>query len=263
MTYEELVEKVASNWDKSHEGLHGPEMAWNPEYPDLEWDWNNIHELNLWNYWQGSRTHKADIMLVGQDWGNPYTLGGDILYGNIVNGRNYFTGLNKKFDTDINLGVLFAVLKKDGKQLYPDIIQNRYDNLYFTNFCLGYRKNNSSGGMTKTYMMRDKCYFSKLSEIVDPKIIITLGKTTYECAVSALQKAPFTAKNFLQNLRSGELNKIRTNVNGHEVAVVGVAHCGAYGVNINRVKYEPAGANGLDLMKTDWERINPIIDELM
>ena len=29
-------------------------------------------EINLWTYWQGRNQLDADILLVGQDWGNPW-----------------------------------------------------------------------------------------------------------------------------------------------------------------------------------------------
>lgn len=52
--------------------------------------------------------------------------------------------------------------------------------LLFTNYSLGYRKGSEQGGMTKTLLQEDESFFDDLVIALNPKIIICLGKITYE-----------------------------------------------------------------------------------
>ena len=80
---------------------------------------------------------------------------------------------------------LFKVLKDSEGKSY-DIATKRYDDLFFTNFCLGYRKGKESGGMPKELMKRDAVFFKRLVAILEPENILCLGKRTFECVYEAL-----------------------------------------------------------------------------
>ena len=266
MTYEKLIAEVNRDWDNRRPKNSVPMKR----CPDgaVHWDWeNDCREINLWSCWQGGNDlHQADIMLVGQDWGNPNGKGCDILRDNIVNDKNYFENFKPTFPTDRNLKILFAELKRGGKQLYDDIIANKYSDLFFTNFCLGYRLGSETGGMTTEQMMLDSDYFRALVGIVQPKIIIALGKDTFECVVRTLKDDSFriSSNEFwdaLNNCKSYE----KVTYDDKNAVVLGMAHCGAFGVNVNRKKMAKAGntLSGLELMKNDWRGINKFVDSML
>ncbi|MBQ9881157.1 MAG: hypothetical protein IJM42_00890 [Synergistes sp.] len=52
--------------------------------------------------------------------------------------------------------------------------------LFFTNYSLGYRAGSETGGITKRVMRQDAELFDDLVLAVKPKIIICLGRITYE-----------------------------------------------------------------------------------
>ena len=128
--------------------------------------WENGDQINLWTYWQGYQLKDidkkgVDILLVGQDWGNPNSDRNlkvrksleDIQSG--VEGAFYM--LNASV-TDTRLAKMF---KAFGEEI--DITKfNPGMRLFFTNYCLGYRAESETGGMTKTIMRQDKELFDDL-----------------------------------------------------------------------------------------------------
>lgn len=262
--YQKLVEKIAKEWGSIH-----------PADEELAMEWFDLcKEVNLWTYWQGRGVKNVDILVVGQDWGNPTQdkKATRMLIDNIkkINlgelEANCLYGIKSPYATDRNLRDLFRELKCGEDVLYPDIIKNRYDNLFFTNFCLGYRKGKESGGMTKKVMMRDSEFFKELVEILKPKIIICLGKDTYECVVKTMKGKEINNSstdywNMLNKYDNKEILKDGT-------IIYGMGHCGSFGVNINRKKFdqnvfpELASYSGKDLMKRDWQAVNEVIEKL-
>ena len=193
---------------------------------------NICNEINLYTYWQGfgyaKRTPKIKYLLVAQDWGNliratdefkdavaKMNAGGDWCIPLEI------AGMNK------NLYELFNILDRDITKPCADV--------FFTNFCLGYRLGNEGGGMTKKLMMRDADLFRELCEILEPENILCLGQITSEAVYEALtgessQTMYGDAKNyndFLDNqpqmvLQYGANSELTSNF-------YPLAHCGGMG----------------------------------
>ena len=134
--YKELIDEVTASWQSRT--VTKPLMCW------CEF----CKRINLWSYWQGSLD--ADIMVVGQDWGKPYTgessdkrkrakeLADNIMkmnYGIPMSTCN--VGIESHYPTDNNLKKLFRQITVDGQSIYDDIMNTQYSSLLFTNFCLG------------------------------------------------------------------------------------------------------------------------------
>lgn len=262
--YRELVEKVSKEWESIHPEKEKPEMKW----------YAPCKEINLWTYWQGRGVEKVDILVVGQDWGNPCQekRATKLLIDNITkinNGKldaNCLYGINSPYATDRNLKMLLQELKCGDEVIYPDIFKNRYNNLFFTNFCLGYRTGKESGGMTKEVMLRDESYFKELINILNPKIIICLGKDTYECVVQTLDGTPLyiSTTDYWNRLNIFQ-NRVETK---DGTIIYGMGHCGSFGMNINRKMFdkkvfpELSSLSGKELMKRDWQAVNKDINAL-
>lgn len=190
--------------------------------------WEKGNQINLWTYWQGYQLKdigkkRIDILLVGQDWGNPFNDDNKTLWKRIElieagdKDITYYVKDNKSA-TDRHLIELFD-------EAFGINIKNTNHNcrLFFTNYSLGYRKIGTSetGGMTKTLLKRDKEYFEELVSILNPKIIICLGQITYEVVTGQV------THDFVKHLQLGK--PFETIYKGTDIEVYGVAHCGARG----------------------------------
>ena len=249
VTYSEVVEKAKQEMENRGDDY------WNTKVPFKPCDvWQKGNQINLWTYWQGYQIKDVDdgvdILLVGQDYGNPWSERNDKTIKSIVDiqkGKDvsYFSGSR----TDETLEELFDIFdckifsKEPGKRLF------------FTNYSLGYRTGSETGGMTKRLLLKDKELFDDLVAAIKPKIIICLGKITYE-AVSGEK-----AKGFVSRLREGKPFKSLYHLslqNGisYEIPVYGVAHCGARG--LSNVKSD--GVSGKENMKKVWKCIKKEYD---
>lgn len=215
------------------------------QFIDCEtWFSDKCNEINLWTYWQGhGMTDFADvkIMLVGQDWGNEgrqadavnrikemWEHKRDHYYKNDIHDRELVN------PTEQNLYKLFSCLGKE-----YDITKHN-PRLFFTNYYLGYRSGSQTGNMTKKILEEDKPAFDKLVDIVQPKVIICLGKIVSEMVIGS------TIKNFGKRLNDGVISSNYSDSNHNDIRVYCVGHCGNWGVS-NR--------GGFDNMKKDWENI--------
>ena len=144
-------------------------------------------EFNLYTYWQGfgyaEKTPKIKYLLVAQDWGNlfrrdPKDNQGILKMNKTGEWIAPYNEIPKRSGTDTNLFKFFEILGYDLLKLNDD--------LFFTNFCIGYRIGNEAGGMNKKLMMNDGAEFKRLCEILEPENILCLGKLTSECAYEAL-----------------------------------------------------------------------------
>ena len=89
--------------------------------------------------------------------------------------------------------------------------------------------------------MRDKEFFDLLVVAVRPKIIICLGKLTYEVAFGQI------AKDFTKKLQKGVPFKHEVSFGKDlNIPVYGVAHCGSFGTR---------NAGGFEKMQVVWEKI--------
>ncbi len=200
--------------------------------------WEKGDQINLWTYWQGYQLKDidekgVDILLVGQDWGNPDNNKNAIeQIKRIQNGENTFYDATIS-RTDKVLTEMFRCIGCDITNKDPG------KRLFFTNYSLGYREGSETGGMTKSLMKMDKELFEDLVTAIRPKVIICLGRITYEMVSGK------TANGFVDQLRKGSPFKALY-PNKPDITVYGVAHCGSRGVQ---------NVKGIDNMKAAWEEI--------
>ena len=170
--YKDLIKTVKADYSKNIRRNTTVALKW---YEDCK-------EINLWTYWQGlgyaENTPDIDILLVGQDWGNPFSNPSETVINvkkinkAIETGEapiSYLQDVNMdRHDchTDYNLVQIFKKTKN------YDIGNQRYYNLFFTNFSLGYRVESGTGGMTESVMKQDAKYFVELCKILQPHKII-------------------------------------------------------------------------------------------
>ena len=229
MTYREVVEK-AKNRDSFRIGVKNKHISFVPCQTWLDGD-----QINLWTYWQGYQIkdidNGVDILLVGQDWGRPdgneaildrirtIQRGENVLYySNSPTAKNMRSMFYDSFGCDI-------AVKDPGKRLF------------FTNYSLGYREGSETGGMTKKILQEDKELFDDLVTAIKPKIIICLGKLTYEAATDT------KVENYVQTLKSGY--PLQTLYQG--ILTYGVPHCGSLGQR---------NVGGFDNMKRIWRNMS-------
>lgn len=194
-------------------------------------------EINLWTYWQGRGHLNPEILVVGQDWGNPDSPLGQICLRNIVNQAPYLEG--NTFPSDQNLSILF----REALGIDVSVPDER---LFFTNLVLGYRTGNNTGPLKASQFAHDLGYFKSLVHILQPEIVICLGQNTFAYALSAFgEKKPFP---------KGYTAALNDHDNYMDIAGIrfyGMSHCGNYGCK-NR------GGNiakGLALQIEDWKQI--------
>lgn len=116
-------------------------------------------------------------------------------------------------------------------------------NLFFTNYSLGYRRDSATGNMTKALLKKDKKAFDQLVKLVQPDVIICLGKMVSEMVIGR------TIKGFSKKLKSDMVLSYDypTDSENKKIKVYCVGHCGNRGVS-NR--------GGIEKMKEDWKRIS-------
>lgn len=212
-------------------------------------------EINLWSYWQGGENSlNADILLVGQDWGNYHTKKGNVAAEIISrNKRDPKIPYIKDNDsrTDMNLCELFKSLGDEYDVAKPD-----NSKVFFTNFVLCYRKagEKTSGGFKQKWASNCAEYFKQLVTIIEPKVIICLGRSVFDNVLKAAgEKAP--KGNYNSIIESGK-RVIR--FGDVECAVFPMAHCGVFGTyNRNSGKNDTTSIN---LQIQDWKKVKDHIN---
>lgn len=217
-------------------------------------------EINLWTYWQGRGVYNPRILLIGQDWGSPFTHPGDGLDDRLQASKNqpldpkddikchYFDNMpidRRDFKTDVNLAELFRSLGMD----YDDLLHVRYNDLFFTNICLGYRNKGNSGNYKKSWITYvGKYAYPKLIDILQPKVIICLGLHTYESLLLAMGVKDIRKKSPFNKFIEANCKK-PYDLEG--IPVFAFAHCGSMGT-LNR---NNKSNTSLDIQKKDWQHI--------
>ncbi len=201
-------------------------------------EWQNGDQINLWTYWQGYQIKDVDqgvdILLVGQDWGNPTADNNQKTMESIrAIQRGEDTIYFSDSTTDKNMVELFTCLECDITKKDPG------KRLFFTNYSLGYRSGKQIGNMTKTLLRQDKELFESLVSAIKPRIIICLGKLVYE---TVSDKRVYT---FSKTLTSG-VPFCSDYPGNSRIKVYGVAHCGGFGSK---------NAGGMEKMKEVWSKI--------
>lgn len=223
---------------------------------------NVCNEINLYSYWQGfgyaEKTPKIKYLLVAQDWGNFFNNDDDsksfrstVMKMNA--GESVPYPFSMKSPTDRHLIELFKILDRD--------VTKPCDDVFFTNFCLGYRIGNGAGGMTKKLMMRDADLFRELCEILEPENILCLGRITSECVYETLTDKPFknifgAAKNYNDFLDNHQQFVI-TYGNGKTSKFYPLAHCGFLGTKNRNRDYDlpEIKADILFKQRQNWQKI--------
>ena len=241
--YLDLIERVKESYPPYDPADDGQQLR-------LYWC-DDCKEINLWTYWQGRGNLDAKIMLVGQDWGSPWDESSLNVMEKITLANNH-----KPFDylkdnsslTDNRLVQLFQEIGYDLNLPNPD--------LFFTNFILGYRNKGLSGKYQSSWADHDKGYFHELANIIEPKVILCLGRSTFEGVLSAFDtKLDSPIKDYNDFIESEHNPVPVTLANGDTAHVFALAHCGAMGtLNRNRKK-----STDLTNQIKDWRKIIPYI----
>lgn len=244
----------------------------------VEWTKACVKHINLWSYWQGNLD--AKILVVGQDWGHfsaydvspkdmeKYKVECRMLtnFEKIDNGENirYYENIDvytsKVFQTDRNLVELFRVLGAEAGGAYSkfeDIVEQKYKELFFTNLCLGYRNNGSSGEMLQSWLNNDYIYFERLYHIIQPEVVLCLGKRTYDTIAGTLCKESERNKFTYERLERNE-NYFDISDGEKRCRVFGLAHPGGMGMANRKTKldkYNDSKISGMELQKKDWKNV--------
>lgn len=225
--YEELIRDVRDFYQSRS----------NPERDIyLRWCDDCRKHINLWSYWQGSLD--ARIMVVGQDWGCPE----ESAVLNNIRAINEGTESEYHVDpdsiTDRNLCTLLDSIGFPAEKYNPD--------LFFANLALGYRNKGLTGGFRQSWLRECEPFFRRLVDIIDPEVIICLGRNVFVSVTRAMGK----------KVRVGRYNDfIESRENPVQVngcMIFAEAHCGYFGT-INRAR--GSGRNGLELQIEDWKKI--------
>ncbi|MBQ8935456.1 MAG: hypothetical protein IJ049_03520 [Oscillospiraceae bacterium] len=216
---------------------------------------DDCKEINLWTYWQGRESLDARIMLVGQDWGCP---GG--LSSVIQNIREINNGVRTDYHyaqnnpTDRNL---VRLLQSIGYDISDGTARNQ--ELFFTNFILGYRNKGLTGGFKQEWLQENKDFFFRLANIIAPDVIICLGRNAFQGVMMSFDRK-MKMKSYNAFIISEENPVEITLRSGKKVYVFAQAHCGALGtLNRNRLK-DPDGKKDIELQMKDWTKIKKFLD---
>jgi len=136
------------------------------------------NHIGPWSRWQGNLD--SDLMVIGQDWGDV----------------NYFIE-NKGYDKDNNpsdntIRNLLASIDIEIPQ--PSKCDETKTPIFLTNTILCLKKGGLAGPIKKSWF--DNCgknFLQPLIEIIQPKVVVTLGKYAYEaiCKLYVLPKVMF------------------------------------------------------------------------
>lgn len=249
--YKKLVAEVQNKYPRFNENSDAELFS---AFIDGE---NICHEINLYTYWQGldyaKNTPKIKYLFVLQDYGCIFEEIANLdTFRKINAGFKDTPYISKKFNisvTDENLIKLFEILGYD--------LNKRNADLFFTNFCLGYKKN-PGVKMTRELMEQDSEEFKKLCEILEPEKIIAMGRKTFECVYKSLtgednaELLKFKYWNiFLENH-----SEIKIRLKGNSMQIIPVAHCGTHGIE-NRNAYN----NELSPQFRDWIDVKKSTDD--
>ena len=212
-------------------------------------------EINLWTYWQGHNNLDAKIMLVGQDWGSAFDDSTQTTINQIElanQDKPYHYMEDNQSITDKHLIELFGILN------YPDIREPNRD-LFFTNFVLGYRSKGFSGKFHKEWITHDRAFFNELVQIVEPSVILCLGRITFEAVISIFYKTDRIRIRNYNSFIESEDNPVKIVLDSGKTAhVFALAHCGALGT-MNRNRQKGPMKDKLQIQKEDWSRVLPYL----
>lgn len=214
MKYEEYI-KLVEKRKKCQlcKGLHNPS--------NTECDSDNI---GPWSLWQGNLN--AEIVVVGQDWG-------DVVYFEKWNGRDQPSGN----PTNENLQELLKIINLPVGR--PQDKQNQIT--FFTNAILCLKTGGLQAKVEQEWFLNCIRYFLKpLIDIIDPKIIISLGKRTSESIITLYGIKFSKSENFTSIVEKAPY------LLNDKTVLFPVYHCGIGSVNRNR---------SFSQQQADWAKI--------
>lgn len=219
--YEELVSL------RKQCNLCRPDLV-NPQLVNKEYD---CDEIGAWSQWYGSLD--AKIMLIGQDWGT-------IQYYNAFLGKD-----DPDNDTMKKLIALFGSIDIPIKKPYRE----KNELLFFTNtvLCLKDDGQMSKSVKEKHCLLCATRFLKPLIEMIQPKILIALGRPAFRAVCHLYNLHSFSARS------SRELVEIPGGIRiSDDLTVFPVVHCSGLGCR-NR---------NFSLQLSDWKKIRQkIIDE--
>lgn len=183
-------------------------------------------EIGAWSRWHNDLD--AEIMLIGQDWGN----------------KDYFT-TNEGRDTDSNptnknLTALFRELGYELGSARPE--KPFQKGLFFTNAILGIKEGDMSAPVSSKWVKHCNEHYTKsLIEIIQPKVIICLGMKAYEAMRLIYSDLPIKPM--------AKLAEDSFPVEGGKIQIFPRFHCGGLGIR-NR---------SFDKQQADWQKINAVL----
>jgi len=159
--------RLCEDWrDGKNDGLTNP-----AEYPQYDSD-----QIGPWSTWQGDLD--ADILIVGQDWGDVATF-------------QAFAGKNEpalgmyKFASDANLVELLGLAGVDiGYPLQP----NKSASVFLTNAVLCLKPKMDTPVKSQWRCNCGSLFLRPLIEIIRPKLVITLGGDAYKTIKEAYHR---------------------------------------------------------------------------
>ena len=245
MTYEEIVKRIDDGLNKR--GIYHESFENKPG--------KALNEVNAWTYWQGFGVRNPNVMIVGQDWGS--LSGGkkffdaiDEMQDGISDGKVQYFKYNPEIDedkgefaTDQNLAKCLSIIN------YGDVLHTMYQDLFFTNFVPGYRKESKSTGGFKTSWVTQqvKQDFKDLITVLRPKGIICLGKDTFKQACLAYGVRGVFKGECWNDFLDGMKEPVHIiDEQGMDVYIFASAHPGYFGMK----------NSGEDKVYGDWKRIN-------
>lgn len=130
-------------------------------------DFDKEEELNAWSKWQGDL--KADILVIGQDWG------GEQCYIK-QNGKD-----SDKDDTNRNLIKLFESIGIKVRKPSEQYLNKENQNLFFTNCIMGIKEGKKKCSIDK-WIKRNAEEFIEplLFYVLNPKVIMTSGLPAFK-----------------------------------------------------------------------------------
>ena len=146
MKYQDVVKKAQENKREGSKKVPFQECK----------SWLKGNQINLWTYWQGYQLkdideEDVDILLVGQDWGNPKNNSNVMKQiEQIQAGKD--VAYDSKSPTDVTMARMFKAFGENVNIMDKDPGLR----LFFTNYCLGYRAGSETCGMTKTIMRQER-----------------------------------------------------------------------------------------------------------
>lgn len=223
----------------------------------------NCNEVNLWTYWEGGRDRlDAEILVVGQDWGQikePEATYDVLKKAGDASGGFGYSNMFQDPGSSTNETLYKLLGNVEG---CSDVKSDYYESgrkckkVFFTNYVCCYREDNTSGKFDPLWTCNCKDYFVKLVKIIEPKIIVCLGRRVFN-SVSMAAGYRNSQRNYNDTIHNGA---VLMNFDGVSAKFFPVAHPGTMGT-LNRCRARDndtriiSKERGVELQCNDWKKI--------